>query len=447
MLGVGLALTPQYCAETPIPLPPGFDWDGIRFPLLITKGGTGYRCNQVPRDLVDPGIWTGAAFHVDGISGDDANSGLGAMDGDFSAAKRSIHAAFTAGNATLAPYRVIVKPGNYEESAFTRNGNDEPDQPVAVLGWDGPVQYRTGPYSVSWANAGATYSAAISSAKRVFRTDQMDAQGLYAELSQAVDLTTCQSTNNCWFDDSGTVHVNFGQVPNSSDIAVIRNFHGARFMTHTDDLYLENVHCEGGITGALHCDAVADRNIVAVDCSFRYSAPSNVNNPLDAVQIRRTNGQAAYFNSDASGGASDGWSVDEDGNLGLHVLMQGCSGFGNGAFAATSCNGFTTHDAVRSIELDGEYGYSRNGTEVHCIQTTHSWFAGTQAVARDVDGSSVAFKCSNSAVMWLQDTVADAAGAAVNYAIEANGGSVFTRDHNTIAGNVDISNGGVVAEY
>jgi len=447
MLGVGLALAPQYCAEMPIPLPPGFDWDGIRFPLLITKGGTGYRCNLTPRDLVDPGIWTGPAFHVDVTNGDDANSGLGAVDGDFSAAKRSIYAAFTAGNATLAPYRVIVKPGHYEESAFTRNGNDEPDQPVAVLGWDGPVQYRTGPHSVSWANSGVTFSTAVSSAKRVFRTDLLTAQNLYTELTQAADLSSCQSTHSSWFDDNGILHVNIGQEPSSSDIAVIRNFHGARFLTHSDDLYLENIHCEGGITGALHCDAVADRNIVAVDCSFRYSAPSNVNNPLDAVQIRRSNGLAAFFNCDASAGATDGWSFHEDGNPGLHVLMQGCSGFGNGAFAATSCNGFTSHDAVLSIDLDGDYGYSRNGTEVHCIQTTHSWFLGSQATARDVDGSSVAFKCSNSAAMWLQDTAADAAGAAANFAIEANGGGVFTRDHNTVAGDVGTSNGGVVAGY
>ncbi len=60
-----------------------------------------------PRSLVHKRIWAGAAIHFDGVIGVDANSGLGSADGDFSAAKKTIYAAFEAGNATGAPYRVI----------------------------------------------------------------------------------------------------------------------------------------------------------------------------------------------------------------------------------------------------------------------------------------------------------------------------------------------------
>jgi len=446
MIAVGVGLSQGFRSETPVPLPAEFGWDKGRFPLNITRGGT-YRSNLTPRDLVDSGIWSGAAIHVDSAVGDDANTGLGAQDGDFSDAKRSIHSAFVAGNATGAPYRVIVKSGQYEESAFTRNGNDEPSQPVAILGWGGPVQYRTGPFSVSWSDAGGSYSTPLSAVRRVYRTDVPDALGLYTELAKAADLATCQATNNSWFDDSGTVHVNIGQAPGAGDIALIRSFHGARFMSHTHDLFLENIHCQGGITGALHCDAVADRNVVGINCSFRYSAPSNASNPQDAVQIRRTNGLVAFFDCDASGGAEDGWSFHEDGHAGMHVLLQGCTGVGNGAFTATSVNGFTTHDSIRAIDLGGSFGWSRNGTEVHCIQTTQTWLAGTRAVARDVDGSSVAFKCSNQSFMWLQDSVADAQNGATNYAIEANGGSVYTKGHQAVAGTVATSNGGSVTGF
>ncbi|PCI45033.1 MAG: hypothetical protein COB49_10480 [Alphaproteobacteria bacterium] len=446
MIAVGVGLVPQFGRETPVPLPAGFGWDAGRFALNITKGSR-YCANLAPRDLVDAGIWTGAAVHVDGATGDDGNSGLGAQDGDFAAAKRSIYAAFVAGNATGAPYRVIVKAGTYEESAFTRNGNDEPSQPVAIIGWGGPVRYRTGPFAVSWTDAGGSYSTGLSAVRRVYRRDVLDAHGLYTELVKASDLASCQASNNSWFDDAGTVHVNIGAQPAPGDIALIRSFHGARFMSHTDDLYLEDIHCEGGITGALHCDAQADRNVVGVNCSFRYCAPSNINNPRDAVQIRRTNGLVAFFDCDASGGAEDGWSFHEDGYAGMHVLMQDCTGYQNGAFSATSCNGFTTHDGVRAIDLGGSYGWSRNGTEVHCIQTTHTWLAGTRAVARDVDGTSVAFKCSNPSFMWLQDTVADAQNGVTNYAIEANGGTVFTRNHQALAGGVATSNGGSVTGF
>jgi hypothetical protein len=49
--------------------------------------------------------------------------------------------------------------------------------------------------------------------------------------------------------------------------------------------------------------------------------------------------------------------------------------------------------------------------------------------------------------MWLQDTVADAAGAALNVAIEANGGTVFLRNHETRAGDLVTSIGGVIGSF
>ena len=447
MLGIGLSLQPQATGQVPVPLPPGFNWNSAAHPVSITRSAAGFRSETAPRDLVDPAIWTGAALHVDGVAGDDANSGLGATDGDFSAAKRTIWAAFVAGNATNAPYRVIVKPGAFEESAFTRNGNDEPSQPVAVIGWGGDVMYRTGPWSVAWTDAGGTFSAGISAVKRAFRTDVRNPRGLYSELTEVADPATCATTPDSWCDDGGIVHVNIGGTPGAGDVALIRSFHGARFLTHADDLYLENIHCQGGITGALHCDGPADRNVVAVNCSFRYSAPSNPASPLDAARVRRTNGLAAFFDCDASFGAKDGWSFHEDGHAGLHVLLERCTGSDNGAFGATSVNALSTHDAIRMIALGGTFGWSRVGTEVHCIQTTESFLAGCRAVARDIDGTSVAYKCSNPSFMWLLDAVADADGAAANHAIEANAGTVFTRGFQALSGGIETSSGGSVSPF
>lgn len=444
MLGADIGLKPAAPRRSAVALPPGFGWDSDRFPLQVHPSGS---ANLAPRDLVDPLIWSGVAYHVDGQNGDDGNSGLGAQDGDFSDAKRSIYAAFLAGNAAGLPFRVLVQPGDYEESAFTRNGNDEPAYPVAVLGWGGQVRYRAGPSAVNWTDAGATSTTTLSAVRRVFSTTTLTAEGLYTELTKAADLAACQATLNSWYDDNGTVHVNTGQLPGPNDIALIRSFHGARFLSHSDDLYLENISCEGGITGALHCDPVCDRNIVAVNCTFRYSAPSNVNAPLHAVQIRRTNGLVAFFDCDASAGARDGWSFHEDGHAGMHVLTQGCTGYRNGTPGATSVNAFTTHDGVRSVDLRGTYGYSENGTDVHCIQSTDSWFFGTHVTARDSDGTSTAFKCSNTARMWLQNTFADAAGAASNVAVEANGGSVARRNHTAISGTEVTSGTGSISAF
>jgi hypothetical protein len=447
MIGVGVAPTLSAAVEQAVTMPLNLAWNQSLHAVTVRKGPAGFRAAVTPRALVDPAIWTGPAYHVDGVSGADGNSGLGAEDGDFGTAKRTLHSAFVAGNATGAPYRVLVKPGQYSEAAFTRNGNDEPSQPVAIIGWQGVVQYRTGPFTVNWTAQSGTSSANVTAMNRVFRTDILTEHGHYTELVRVADTAACAATANSWCTSGSTIHVNIGKTPDPADIAIIRNFHGARFLTHNRDLYLENLHCEGGITGTLHCDAIAERNVVGVNCSFRYSSPSNVGAPLDAVRIRRTNGLCAFFDCDASAGAKDGWNFHEDGTAGLHVLLQDCTGLANGWGSATSCNGFTTHNGARAIVLGGHFGLSRNGTEVHCIEQTETWLAGARATARDIDGTSVAFKCSNSAKMWLQETIADAAGSAVNLAIEANGGTVFTRGHVTLAGDVETSGGGSVTPY
>jgi hypothetical protein len=446
MLGVAVGLQPQYCGRVSVPFPPGFAWDQGRFGFDINKSRSRFEADLNPHDLVDPAIWSGPALHVD-VAGDDTNSGLGAQDGDFSDAKRTIYGAFVAGNATGVAYRVIVNAGEYEGSAFTRNGNDEPTQAVALLARGGRVSYRTGPFSVGWTDAGGTYSADVSSVRRVFRTDVLTPEGLYTELDQVVDVAACAATLNSWVLDGSSVHVNVGGVPGAGDIALIRSFHGARFMAHDRDFYIEGFDIEGGITGALHFDAVAARNIVGVECTFRYSAPSNPATPQDAVRVRRTDGLVAFFGCDASFGAKDGWSFHDDGTLGLHVLLQDCTSWLNGALGASSVNGFTLHDRVYGLSLNGAYGLSRNGTEVHIIQDAQAWIAGGRAVARDGDGGSTAFKCSNVSSMWLQDVVADADGAAVNYAIEANGGAVFTKGFSAVAGTVEVTSGGSVTPF
>ena len=384
---------------------------------------------------------------MDGVQGDDGRIGLGAADGDFSQALRTIYRAFELGNATGGAYRVLVQPGAYEESAFTKNGQREPIQPVAILGWGGDVRYRTGPFAVGWSDAGATHTTALTAVRRVFRQDVTTPAGLALELAQVADPAACGATLNSWCDAAGIIHVNIGRAPAAEDIALLRSFHGARFLTHAQDLYLENIHCEGGLTGTLHCDAVSARAIVGVNCSFRYATPSNPSAAYDAVRIRRNAGLCAFFDCAASGAAKDGWSFHEDGQAGMNVLLQNCDGLGNGAGVATSCNGFTTHDGVVAAVLGGTFGHSVNGTEVHCIQNTRTWCLGTRAIAMDGDGSSVAFKCSNAATMWLEKTRAEALGAGTAYGVEANGGSVFLRGHDTVSGSVATSNGGTVAPF
>lgn len=416
-------------------IPTGLGWNSTAWPLTVTRYDDGHDVGLNPRDLVDSGIWSGPAFHVDLTDGDDANTGAGANDGDFSDALRTIHAAFTEGNATGQAYRVLVNSGTCDESAFSKNGQVEPNQPVAIIGWGGPVTYRTGPWNIPWTlDQGTTYSAAITSRNRVFRSDVLTDEGHYTELTLAADLATCRSTVGTWFGDGTDVYVNVGASPSNEDIAVLRGFHGARFLTHADDLYLEDIHTQGGITGALHCNAAATRNIIGVDCSFRYSSPSNTAAPLDAVQIRDTEGLVAFWRSDASFGAKDCWNFHETNEGNLSVLLVDCSGHYAGAFDETSCNAFTTHDQIRAVVIGGDFGLSRDGADFHTIEDTKTWAFDVDVKARNPDGDSSAFKCSSGSKMWLESTVADAADSGNNYALEAQGGEIFVRGHVSRAG-------------
>ena len=99
----------------------GLRWDRVRFELDVEQIAGAYQAALEPRDLVDHANLTGAAIQLDGVAGDYANSGHCAQEGDFASAKRTIHGAFTAGNATGSTYPVLAKPGDYAEAIFTRN--------------------------------------------------------------------------------------------------------------------------------------------------------------------------------------------------------------------------------------------------------------------------------------------------------------------------------------
>lgn len=434
--------------------PAGLTWDNDLLPLLVGKFGGSYRVIANPREMVDPRIWTGAVIHVDIATGNDSNSGFGIYYGDFSRSKLTIQAAFTAGNATGAPYRVLVKAGQYAETSFTSNGSVEPTQPLALLAYGGQVRFRTGPWSITWTlDTGTTYVKTLSSVTRIFRTDVLTAEGLYTELTAAADLATCRSTPGTYFKSGSDIYVNIGKAVSATDIAAIRNFHGARFLTHTDDFYIEGFDIEGGITGAFHADPEADRNIVCVDSTFRYSTPSNPTSQQDAFRVRRTNGLVYLRNCDASGGAKDGWNFHGDSYPQMYVLLENCTGYLNGWNSATSCNAFTTHDGVISAVIGSDFGPNSPqgvGTTFHCIEGTLSWALGVTATDEDLDGdgAATAFKCSNDARMWLQETTADASGgASTNYAIEANGGTVLKRDHTSAAGTEETSGSGSIGSF
>lgn len=447
---IGMKLGPTgIVGRSTAPFPPeGLGWSGPA--LRLAHGAGGWRPDIAPRSLVTPAIWSGAAIHVDGVLGNDTRSGLGAAEGDFSQAKRTIHSAFTAGNATGAPYRVIVRPGNFALQAFTNNGTVEPNQPCAIIGWNGPVRYRTADWTHGWTlDQGTTYRITLSHTMRMFRTDLLTDEGLYTELAHVADPATCRATPGTWHKAAANVlFVNIGKAPTVTDLAPIRAHNGLRLLSHSGDLYLENIHCEGGITGGLHCDAAATRTIVGVNCSFRYSAPWITGPvPLDSVQIRRVNGLVAFFDCDASAGARDGWNLREDGNPQMQVLLVNCTSHRNGTPGSQTSGALVTRNGVRSVVIGGSFGSSLSLAEVQHFDTARSWMLGSRSTARSGLATATAFRASGTADLWLQQTTADAAGSALNWSIEADGGRIFTRDHRDLAGLTRTVGSGTIGPF
>ncbi len=115
MIGLGAVMTPA-AAVCPVEVTAGLCWDHDANPVTVRRRDGGYGIAAKTRDLFVPAIWSGPAFHVEVATVDDANSGIGAADGDLSDAFCTIHAAFTAGKATGGACRVLVKPGLTERA-------------------------------------------------------------------------------------------------------------------------------------------------------------------------------------------------------------------------------------------------------------------------------------------------------------------------------------------
>src|SRR5690606_37382355 len=99
-LGLGLGLSATARPTGKLAPPDGFAFPFARFPLSVYGSG---RTDFEPAAYAEDAL-NGTVFHVDASTGSDGNTGL-------SAASRlqSVHAAVTRGNATGAPFTVLVR--------------------------------------------------------------------------------------------------------------------------------------------------------------------------------------------------------------------------------------------------------------------------------------------------------------------------------------------------
>lgn len=450
----------QATADRIIIMPNGFPWPVGTYPITVFGAEGRFSTAVNPRSLVNSGIWTSTTFiHVNSSTGVDASAAVVSSPTDTSKAAKTIGKAIQLGNAAATPYRIFVKA----DTVVRANGLNgiNPTQPCSIEAWGGRVVM--GPFDVlTWAadvTYTNTYSATRSGVARVFDlTATLDKWGKYQELTLVADAATCNTTPGSWAQVGSTLYVRRtdGAAATNSNVRAYlggSGVHNINLGTGVLDFYLSGFDLEGGNAGCLISPAAATHNIVAEDCTFRYAG--SLASLTDCVQLTSLKGIAAFFRCDASAGAKDGFNVHwttggAPAGDNTYLLTVDCTGRDNGRGTSVSNNGWTTHERVIGIDVNGDYAENYGGN-VHSIGTSQSWCVGT--VSRRSIGdlgnggtiTSTGFRTNDSAVMWLDSTLAD--GNLL--AIDAHDGTaaIYKRGHRSSGGMEYAATGTTLANY
>ncbi len=419
---------PGVIAWGAVNLPSSLGWSLATYPFTMQKSSDTSYTATVDAQSFTPGPFGVSAtiYWVDVTGGSNSNNGL--TEG---AAKKSINAAITAGNATLGPFKINVKGGNYDRNDNINGnvGSVVPTQPCAIVGYSGRVVNMThGDLTYAVHDAPShTYSVARSSVGRVFDRLNTDANGNLAELTQVADAATCVSTAGSWALVSNTtlyVHRADGAVVSNTNTRVFLSTNGANFPSTSKDIYLEGIDFQGGTTLAV---SGATRNAVLVDCTAKYSGSAL--SPINGFAFAQISGLILVKSCIAAANSNDGFNYHASGGEPLFKLSIDCEAYDNGRFSSTSNNGDTMHEATVGIDVNGYYHHTINGSDVHTINTSKTAYFGTRVTATDaVDVSASAIRTGNSAEMWLEGVTVSGVGRA----LYASGTASKIHKHNVV---------------
>jgi len=388
-------------------------------------------------------------IHV-ATTGNDANTGVGAYLGDFSNAKKGVDAAITYGNSLGAGYQIVVQSGTY-----VRNDSWNatlPTQPLWLRGWydDGPSNrpLLSMHDALTWTLDGTytnCYTATRTSALRVLDViATLDDNGDVTELTKVASAATCNSTQNSWYTDGTVVYVN------RADDAVVSNANtwveisvlGIRLGATSAATYVEGIQFWGGnheVKGR-----PAD-TVCFVDCDFKWQGGSA--SVVNAMPLQDYN-LGVFVRCTAAHAYVDGFNGHAVGANVPTMLTLDCVGYANGDPTQTSCNGWTIHDGMMGIDVNGTYYSNRGANVVPVTDTTQCWLVGTRSF-KSLGDSGFApsnFYFLNSLDAWMDSCV----GRLSHYDIVAGTSArVFVRDHTTYGCFLEesTSGGAVITPY
>ena len=380
--------------------PSGFNWPFMAYPLNIYRNGTQYGA-QISTDFV-PEKYINAncylkVYDVSIATGNDSNTGIGLYPGQFSSATavKSINQAITLGNATNAPYMVVVQSGIYPRAnGFMGNASSiAPTQDTAFFAVGGTVV--TGAFdALTWTlTTGTTYQATRSSVMRVVDLLNNTGFGGHVDLTLAASLTACEATPGTWYDNGTTLYVNRadGAAVTNTNTRAYLSAQVLTLINTTGNIYLKGFALEGGAISSFYSEPTTVRagNSIFSNCTFGYSGTIGVGG-TPVVAVNNVNGLAAFVNCTAYSGVDDAFNFHWNLTAGpatLYPLTINCTANGMGlgpTSTASSVNGLTWHDGIIGIDIGGDYEYNFGGNVatilgVSTTRATQCWCVGTKA--------------------------------------------------------------------
>lgn len=281
---------------------------------------------------------------------------------------------------------------------------------------------------------------------RVVDTLNVDAYGVATELALAANAAACNSTAGTWFFVAGTSDAPRGTLlmhrTDAVPVTDANTLVGVRklgFLSQNNvNLWFEGldfISGRGGAMVAVGPSTVSATPLVSLfkDCTFSYGGGWTAGN-LDnnAVSIVGMQGIAAFFSCVAKGLMADAYNCHTQATQTVaNFLTVNCTALVLGT-NGTSRNGWTIHEAVKGIDINGNYKRTHGGT-IHNIGTSKTYMLGT--VSADdlgdvVFGGSIPptqYRVSDTAEMWLDHCYATGSPGGVAYDAHNVGSAIHIR--------------------
>jgi hypothetical protein len=406
-----------------------------------------------PKSLVASAIWNVQPYYVNASMPDDFGDGRTPQS-----AKQSIASAIRLSNDDRQPagrLYVAHHPEGYSRTLSINGplGDVEPLKPMALIAIGGRVRHFCGTTESFPTSVDSTFAHSFiggpSSAVRVFDRLDTDESGLYTELDQVAGQTECEENPNSWTTMAPAaaiqIHRADGLRPTLLNTLICRDFDVALLRNTSADLYVQGFDFEGGDKGGLTIrKANSARNVVLLDCTFRYAGSQT--SQFDGLRVVGVAGLVFIDTCDSSANWKDGFNFHGSNISQMHVMGLNLTGWKNGKAPATSCNFLTGHETTVSFFAGGHGGLSVSGADVHFINSSKTYIVGMRITAGSFGGSLTGcFRASGRATMWLENCVAESPSTSV--AAVSAGAVVYCRNLKTTSGGTVELSGGLVTIF